>query len=68
MARITAGHGHSQNFGSGGTLRARPRGGVRVAEPPGAGEFSKIFKKYFLRKLLKCIVLAYFSKNVTNHA
>ena len=33
---------------------------------PGRGEFSKIFKK-FLRSLLKCIILAYFSKDLTNH-
>ena len=41
--------------------------GVREAEPPEAGVFSKIFKN-FLWKLLKCIILAYFPKTLTNHA
>ena len=30
--------------------------------------FPNIFQKIFLRKLLKCIILAYFSENLTNHA
>ena len=34
---------------------------------PRAGEFLKNLKN-FLRKLLKCIILAYFSKKLTNHA
>ena len=32
-----------------------------------AGEIAKIFK-IFLRKLLKCIIFACFSKKLTNHA
>ena len=34
--------------------------------PPDAGEFWKMLKN-LLRKLRKCIILAYFSMNLTNH-
>ena len=47
----------------GDTLVGQPRGGSRGCCPPDAGELSKMFKD-FLTKLLKCIILAYFSIKV----
>ena len=64
----TAPRGRSQAFGSWGNtfgvglVKGGPGNGA-----PGAGEFSKFFKK-FLEKLLKCIILEYFSKNLANRA
>ena len=49
-----------KNFGGQGF--GRPRRGCGGRSPPDAGEFSKICKKIFLKKLQKCIILAYFSK------
>ena len=42
--------------------------GVRGRSPSDAREFSKTFKKNSFRKLQKCIILAYFSTNLKNHA
>ena len=40
--------------------------GARGAEPPEAGEFSKIFQKFI--NCEKFIILAYFSKKLTNNS
>ena len=56
-------HGRSRDFFSGwGTLF-----GVGLVGGPGRRIFAN-FQTDFLRKLRKCIILAYFSKNLTNHA
>ena len=47
--------------------RRQDFGGENIFEIIFAGEFSKIFKK-FIEKRAKWIILAYFSKNVTNNA
>ena len=45
----------------------RPRRGSGGGAPQTPENFLKFAKK-FLRKLQKCIILGYFSKNLTNHA
>ena len=41
--------GVARSFVRGNTLGGQPRGGPGVAPPPDAGEFSKIFKKVFMK-------------------
>ena len=41
---------------------------ARLEEKHNVLEILRKFSKYFLRKLRKCIILAYFSKKLTNHA
>ena len=56
------------SFRRGNVLGDRHRGGSGGRRSfPGTKEFSKNFK-ILSRKLLKCIILAYFSNNLTNHA
>ena len=54
-----------KNFGGGFKVLAGLVGGPGGAD---AGEFSKICKKFSEENCKKCTILAYFSKNLRNHA